>query len=45
MLLTNIEKYAGKDGSKEFNALHNPTVLKKWVGDKVLGTVAPQAKL
>ncbi len=29
----------------EFNALHNPNVLKKWVGDKVMGTVAPQPKL
>ena len=38
-------KYAGKDGTKEFTALHNPSVLGKWVADKVVGRIATKSKL
>ena len=39
-------RYAGLDGSKEFNTLHKPDVIQKYLDPSDLkGKLAPQAKL
>lgn len=40
-----IMLYAGKDATKEFDMLHDSSVLEKYISDSLVGTVGPASKL